>query len=162
MDAGLAKVLNSTVGTDKFNSLDKLLLGEKTIVGTDEPYYIFSGSLTNVKCEHTEGEIHLVDIALPYDGSVFLYQRVTATSAGDTNYAEMIVLKNGEPYGTVWGLDATEYTPFMLEGKKGDVFSVKLRAVQVNTKYVVYGWLSLQMIGASIREGKPIVIDSKI
>lgn len=45
MDAGLAKVINSTVGTDDFKSLDKLLYGRQGLVPSSENVYFKIGNL---------------------------------------------------------------------------------------------------------------------
>lgn len=39
MDAGLAKVINSTVGTDDFKSLDKLIYGRQGLVPSENVYF---------------------------------------------------------------------------------------------------------------------------
>lgn len=39
MDAGLAKVINSTVGTDDFKSLDKLIYGRQGLVPSENAYF---------------------------------------------------------------------------------------------------------------------------
>lgn len=39
MDAGLAKVINSTIGTDSFRPLDKLLYGRQGLVPSENEYF---------------------------------------------------------------------------------------------------------------------------
>lgn len=46
MDAGLAKVLNSTVGTDEFKALDKVFSDNARLVGSDDVMYHYDGEFT--------------------------------------------------------------------------------------------------------------------
>lgn len=52
MDAGLAKVLNGTVGTPEFKSLDKILYGLKTLTPS-ENIYLKIGNADGLFVEHT-------------------------------------------------------------------------------------------------------------
>ena len=47
MDAGLAKVINSTIGTDSFKPLDKLLYGRQGLVPSDNAYFNISNFEAN-------------------------------------------------------------------------------------------------------------------
>lgn len=54
MDAGLAKILNSTVGTDNYRPLDKVLYGSKALVPSENLYFNI-GAIKNRTLSHTAG-----------------------------------------------------------------------------------------------------------
>ena len=57
MDAGLAKVINSTVGTDSFKPLDKLMYGRQGLVPSENAYFKignFGSKRTSISVAGTE------------------------------------------------------------------------------------------------------------
>ena len=74
MDAGLAKVLNSTVGTNNFRSLDKVLYGRKALIPSENLYFNI-GAIKNRTLSHTAGasapaetEVSVVSLKMWTDG----------------------------------------------------------------------------------------------
>ena len=47
MDAGLAKILNSTVGTNNIKSLDKIFTDSIRLVGSEDVMYVYDGAFTS-------------------------------------------------------------------------------------------------------------------
>lgn len=51
MDAGLAKVLNSTVGTSDLKSLDKIFEDSMRLIGSEDVMYVYTGTFTETAQE---------------------------------------------------------------------------------------------------------------
>lgn len=131
MDAGLAKVINSTVGTGKFMSLDEILYLSKIIVADKTSVYqVFPENFQNLRGV-SRGEKAICKMYLPLDGSVYLLYKAGAVSyEGSAIYFR--IYKNGTLYKNInegeQEINNTSKvnTHMLLEGKRGDVFEIRL------------------------------------
>ena len=157
MSGMLAKVINSTVGTSKFKSLDEVLIGDKSIVASDEVYQSFPLSLQNNRFAD-KSTYELFTFTLPLDGSCnILHGKGLSNSTG----AEMALeaYRNGTlAYSNVTtNTSSTEKVNLYIEGKKGDNFTVKLRVASANGATAT---LNLYSINATVVDGKTMNITS--
>jgi hypothetical protein len=132
MDAGLAKVINSTVGTGKFMSLDEILYLSKSIAADETSVYqVFPENFQNLRGGARE-EKAICKMYLPLDGSVYLLYKAGTVSyeKGDSIYFR--IYKNGTLYRNIdegpQEIDNTNKVKktVLLEGKRGDVFEIRL------------------------------------
>lgn len=156
MDAGLAKVLNSTVGTSAMKSLDKVLDGvienvltrTKSFIPSDERYYTFPQVLqTPWQGTGLTTEKSLITFTMPHDGSAYL--KFIAGAQYDNNNFYLNIYVNGVKhvsYATsdAYGSDASSSLLFSFS--KGDTIDIRVNM----SSATVYGRVSLTGIYASI------------
>lgn len=70
MDAGLAKVLNSTVGTSDFKPLDEVLDDKVRLIVDDTLYYTYDGAWTKKNEDSTTISRTSDPVEIPYDGTI--------------------------------------------------------------------------------------------
>ena len=90
MDAGLAKVLNSTVGTSTMKSLDKVLLDNVKLIGSDEVLLVYDGGWTYQAIEGTGYNISSKKIEFQAEGSV-IFKGLIKNITNGTNTWSMSV-----------------------------------------------------------------------
>ena len=100
MDAGLAKVINSTVGTANVKSLDEILNSGKSIVASSELYQSFPTNLRALSNITTNAEKEICSFTMPLDGSVHLSFRIGFQSTSNDNSAFLKLYKNGAVHST--------------------------------------------------------------
>lgn len=137
MDAGLAKILNSTVGTSAVKALDKVLDGviddvltrNRSLVASAEPYFVFPQVLHTWYANLTTTEKSLVTFTMPLSGSVYLEYNFGATSNNLVAY--LSIYKNNVLYKEI--ADGTPYSSSDPHGQqqidfsKGDVIDIRAR-----------------------------------
>ena len=156
MDAGLAKVLNSTVGTSTLKPLDTVL-GEvienvltknKILAASDEPYYTFPLSLQDWSGTGLTTEKSLVTFTMPHDGSANLKFNAGPQVNGNTCWLKIYVknvLHKTVILNDVYVKDSglrTERFSF----SKGDVIDIRVSLSVAQN----YAKVSLDSITASI------------
>lgn len=173
MDAGLAKVLNSTVGTSTFKALNEILSTKldsletnltsgKSIVASDEVYQDFPPSLSSLTGITSKTEKDVFSFTMPLDGSVNLAYRIGFQSKNLDYIAYLKVYKNGVLLSTINHpgqiiSDAEDRTLF-IEGNKGDVFKISTHSGSTSCNI----WLYLYSLNATVIEGKTMNIQSLV
>lgn len=122
MPEAIAKyALNSTIGTDDFEPLDKIIKGQKTIIASNTPFMPLVANADQVGYE--AGSI-IVTFKVNTKGTARLLAKNVETTR-DTGYIE--VLKNGSELfveGLTYGQSLELYTrDFSVQ--RGDVITVK-------------------------------------
>ena len=146
MDAGLAKVLNGTLGTPGFKSLDKILYGLKTLTPS-ENVYLKIGSDDGLFVEHngyagnttTFAEKTVATLRMLADGGFNIGATLTAydnsTVLGYSALCKFRVYLNGGLFAQVeknslsGGTTTAETAPISMKWlyfKEGDVIEIKL------------------------------------
>lgn len=160
MDAGLAKVLNSTVGTSSLQSLDKVLDGviedvltrNKSLVATDDTYYVFPTELQTAYVDSgTAGIVPIAECTMPADGSVNLLYKVAPSISSGT--AQMYVYVNDVLYTTVTSqtlvTSQSDWSSLQIEFSKGDTIRVSVyRYASVRT-FIYLRSLNATLISAN-------------
>lgn len=133
MDAGLAKVLNSTVGTEHFRSLDKVLCSNKALVPSDNLYFNI-GAFKNKTVSHSgnataETEADVLSLKMWTDGGLRIHVsgRIQDNSVVENRCARggFRLYKNGVLLSYVEGESATNTSSTSersFEGKFSDVY----------------------------------------
>lgn len=147
MDAGLAKVLNSTVGTSSMKSLDQVLDGvmdtvitrNRSLVASDEPYYVFPLALQGWYGTGSTTEKSLVTFKMPLSGSANLIHQVSPGVNGNTSY--LLIYVNGTLYKTVTNssLSSNEWLSETFSFSKGDVIDIRVKLSVSGNR--IYGYL---------------------
>lgn len=159
MDAVLAKLLNSTVGTSDYKSLDKLfedlLDDNKSLIASDEVYYTFPSEFNTMSNITTNVEKNVVSFALPYSGSVNLFYRLGIGQSSSSDGVYLKVYKNDELVATVYhdvknAFSNASDSTYLLQGNKGDVF----RLAVVTSQTYHQAWMTLYSIKATLLQGK--------
>lgn len=161
MDAGLAKVLNSTVGTNSMKSLDQVLDGvienvltrNKIFVESDESYYTFPLKLQHWSGTGIQTEKSLITFTMPYGGSANLKFHAGPQTNGNTCwlyiYVNNVLHKTVILNDTYMGGVPTSFKNERFSFSKGDVVDIRVR-LSVNTNYA---YVYLDSIRASIVSG---------
>lgn len=161
MSGMLAKVINSTVGTSKFRSLDEVLTGDKSIVASDEVYQSFPNELSflSLSVSASGSVFDLFTFTFPLDGSCNIRYKTywSTTSKDDTITLEAyknnsLAFSNSTSYG---GSDNPESNLYIV-GNKGDKFTLKLKPSGSSGTVR----LSLYSINATVVDGKTMNIVS--
>ncbi len=160
MSGMLAKVINSSVGTSNFKSLDKLFLEGKSIVASDEVFQSFPPELKYVSSLANNATYNLFTFTLPLDGSCNIHFKTGWSSDNGTRiYLE--AYKNGTLAFSIDQLvDDISDSPeadLYIEGNKGDTFTVKLRVPASSTRTAS---IYLYSINASVVDSKTMGITS--
>ena len=122
--AGIKHALNSTLGTSEFQSLDKIILGQKGLKASQNLYApVWSG---NVSVDHDKSYDSGDIVEFNWSGSFIL--GIYGYRSSHT-YRDVLVLKNGEEITKIFlpNGDTKEYTysqPISI--KKGDRISVRI------------------------------------
>jgi hypothetical protein len=131
MSGMLAKVINSTVGTSTFKSLDEVLTGDKSIVASDEVYQSFPNELKSLSFSVTTSNsvYDLFTFTLPLDGSCNIRYKTYWNVSSQTDTITLEAYKNGVMvFSNSTGNDSDDpETNLYIEGKKGDTFTLKLK-----------------------------------
>lgn len=154
MDAGLAKVLNSTVGTSSIKALDlvleEMLARNKILVESDESYYTFPLALQEWSGTALQTEKSLITLTMPYSGSAKLKFKAGSKTSGTTcwlyiyvkNVLHKTVIINTTYSSSDWLFERFTFS-------KGDVVDIRIK-LAANDKYAgVY----LDSINASVISG---------
>ena len=124
--AEIKQALNSTIGTDDFQSLDKIINGQKSLLVSDNLYYSFPRLTFNNVTSGKENEVKKNLIRFKWAGSC----RITIGSysmSGVQTYAylsgALLTISDG-------GVE--------INFKKGDVFSIGLTEFINSDRYTVH------------------------
>lgn len=110
MDAGLAKVINSTVGTGNFKSLDKVLFDGARLVASEDVMYEYDKTFTKKEVStNSEGAgtpakgVLTADKYITFDmaGTVYIKTQQTIYSTASANKPARVVLSVLNESGTV-------------------------------------------------------------
>ena len=120
MSGMLAKVINSSVGTSSFKSLDEVLLSKVRLVGSDDAFFAYNGAWTNNTDAYTKYTSSYItfDISGTVNFKVF-FSTYTSAGGADKRTDMSITVKDSagttiaETETTVWttdnAADNTEY-----------------------------------------------------
>lgn len=162
MSGMLAKVINSTVGTSNFKSLDEVLRGDKSIVASDEVYQSFPPNLQYIGDLYNNNTYNLFTFTLPLSGSCNIrFKTHWDSSSGGTDPITMEAHKNGtlafSNYVLVSDSSTAKEANLYIEGNKGDTFTVKIKLPERgNQDACIY----LYSINASVVNSKTMNIVS--
>lgn len=164
MDAGLAKVINSTVGTDDFKPFDKIFTDNRSIVASDEKYFVFPTKLQDYTSEEVNAstKVNLFSFTLPMTGSCYLKYRFGSPYSDGSSYSYYLyfeVLKNNasyekRQYSGSTNINSNSDESMILEGKAGDVFLIRIYPSEPTNKSRLQ--TRLYSINASIVREKPL------
>ena len=157
MDAGLAKVLNSTVGTSSLKPLDQVLDGvienvltrNRVFAASDEPYYTFPVALQGWSGTGIQNEKSLITFTMPHDGSANLKFKAGPQNNGNTCWLYIYVknvLHKTVIINDQYVASSTDFKNERFSFSKGDVIDIRVR-LSVNTNYA---HVFLDSINASI------------
>lgn len=162
MSGMLAKVINSTVGTSDFKSLDEVFLSSKSIVASNEIYSAFPVKLQSIT-SLSSGTYHvLFDFTLPLDGSCNIRYKA-GWSTSKSNRITLAAYKNGslafsnEVSGAI--MSSASETNLYIEGKKGDKFIVRVLSNDSISSTIS---VNLYSIDATVVDAKTMNISSWI
>ena len=165
MSGMLAKVMNSSVGTSNFKSLDEILVFSKSLKASDEVYSLFPNSLTgDMTVFNGNSSKDICTFKMPLNGSVKLVYNMGFGSSGPTGSVKVNIYKNGTLYQTsssTFGIYDTTNNPTrsaILEGNRGDVFKINLTAS--GTSYTPSICLRLYSLNATVVDGETMQIQS--
>ena len=129
--AEIKRALNSTVGTEKFKSLDKMIMGVKGLVSSNNLYaHILNNSITVAS-----GETKTIDlIKMMWSGSVKV--AITTYKSAD-KVASVGVSKNGVQIATSNISEGTDINEYIVTFDVGDVISLYTRGT--STSFTVKG-----------------------
>lgn len=163
MSGMLAKVINSTVGTNHFKSLDEVLSSAKSIVASDEVYQKFGSEFIGVRHTYssTNKEKDVCTFTLPLDGSVKLNFNLSFTSDSTSADPVLKIYRNGVIYGTYTydgdlASDQSDAYSETLHGNRGDVFKIALSATGESKT----SSLTLKTLSATVVDSKTMNITS--
>lgn len=164
MDSGLAKVINSTVGTGSFKSLDEIFASDKSIIASDEIYQAFPSELIRSEVG-SSNTLDICTFTFPLDGKVNLIyaigQKTSSITEGD--YTKLTIFKNNEIFRETQVnkmLDTENKSSTLLEGNKGDVFKIRITGSYTST--AKKGVCNLYSLNGTIVNGKTMNIQSLI
>jgi hypothetical protein len=162
MSAMLAKVINSSVGTANFKSLDKLFLDGKSIVATDEEFQSFPPALKTISGLTNNATYNLFTFTLPLDGSCNIRFKAHWSSGDtDTDRITLEAYKNNTLAFSNYVLTANssnaKEADLYVEGNKGDTFTVK---ANLSDRGNQTGTIYLYSINASVVDSKTMNITS--
>lgn len=106
MDAGLAKVVNSTMGTSNFKPLDKIFSDNAKLVGSDEVMFDYTGEWTEVKDggggfnSSIYGTMTTSFIQFDKSGTVIIKTRQKNAGTSDMTYYIRVDDSNGNTVAT--------------------------------------------------------------
>lgn len=137
MDAGLAKVLNSTVGTSSMKALDKVLDGviedvltrNRSLVASSEPYYQFPSVLNTWYAEVTTAEKSLITLTMPLTGSATLRYKFGSSDGSGATYLRVYI--NGTLHKEITRVEAFNgseaLSGLVIAFSKGDVVDIRVK-----------------------------------
>ena len=161
MSGMLAKVINSTVGTSTFKSLDEVLTGDKSIVASDEVYQSFPNELKSISLS-SGSTYDLFTFTFPVDGSCNIHYKVgwsSSTQTGDLTleaYKNNVLVFSNETDESSANAVATN---LYIIGNKGDTFTIKLNAPNPSASVKSLS-LYLYSINATVVDSKTMNIVS--
>lgn len=155
MDVGLAKVINSTIGTTKFQSLDEIILGSKSVVASDTLYHTFNTTATLAKGDDNPSrELEVVTFKFPYSGSMRLNMDLKTTS-GYTQYIR--IYKNGNNYITLTE-DNSKTMSQDITAMRDDIVKITVQKQEAGSATYTTS-LTVKDICATIIEGRSVLMD---
>lgn len=162
MDAGLAKILNSTVGTSGVKALDKVLDGviedvltrNKSLVANAQVYHPFPVGLQTWYGNVGTTEQSLVTFTVPLDGSAYLRYRFGPAQSNQT--ATLLIYVNGVLHTSVARSTAyvgsEEPVVELFSFSRGDVVDIRVKNSVANNRIFV----NLFAVCAIVAEGSAL------